>query len=144
MGADRVCLGLPWADRVSGFTPKTRQVIKDRSGGACELCGRSAYGGSIHHRRPRGMGGNKTQVANSPSNGIVLCGHALTPDGCHYWVESNRVKANELGLLLFQHQTPVDVPVRLHLGWVMLDDNGGYVYQNHGGGNSNMHVDEGA
>lgn len=53
---------------------------------------------SIHHRKPRGMGGSNSMDINIFPNLIVLCGTGTT--GCHGWVEANREEAYRDGLLL--------------------------------------------
>lgn len=53
---------------------------------------------SIHHRKPRGMGGSNSLDINIFPNLIVLCGTGTT--GCHGWVESHREQAYEEGLLI--------------------------------------------
>jgi 5-methylcytosine-specific restriction enzyme A len=113
----------------AGVTPDTRAVVLARADGRCERCGKFPDTYSLHHRRPRGMGGvsgDRAEVTNSPANLIVLCGSATSAGDCHPWVESNRLAANELGLLLFQHQDPRTEPVTLHVGRVLLTDDGRY------------------
>ena len=101
------------------------EAVRTRSLGACERCGTtSSTFWSLHHRRPRGMGGTKRADVHSVSNLIFLCGSGT--DGCHGWVESHREDAYDLGLLLRQYQTPPDVPVTLRVGRVLLDDEGGW------------------
>lgn len=107
------------------FTPATRALIYTRANQCCELCGKYAYGGSIHHRRPRGMGGDKRPETRAASNGVLLCGSGTT--GCHHLVERNRAKSYDEGLLLRRHQDPSETPVLLERGWVRLDDNGLYL-----------------
>lgn len=53
---------------------------------------------SIHHRKPRGMGGSNSLDINIFPNLILLCGTGTT--GCHGWVESHREQAYKEGLLL--------------------------------------------
>jgi hypothetical protein len=109
-------------------TPRTRQVVLERDAHACVRCGRyiafRSY--SLHHRRPRGSGGSKRPETNLPANLVVLCGHATSPDGCHYWAESNRGDAMAVGLILGQHLDPAASPVLTHRGWLLLDNDGTY------------------
>ena len=109
------------------FSPIARALILDREGGACFRCGLrvvwwptddhrspdviSAY--SIHHRRPRGMGGSSLEASGHPSNGLTLCGSGTT--GCHGWVESHRRQALADGYLLEQWQDPATTPIRTGL-----------------------------
>lgn len=111
---------------MSGFSPASRILIYARAQERCERCGVYAYGGSVHHRRPRGMGGSKRPETNGPANGLLLCGHASTPGGCHQWVETHRAEALDLGLLVLQSHTPTEVPVLTRHGLVLLDNNGNY------------------
>lgn len=82
-----------------------RAVIVARDNARCRRCGEP--GGSVHHRRPRGMGGTRTTP--DPSWGVVLCGTGTT--GCHGWVESHRELARAEGYLLPAGMDPDDQPV---------------------------------
>lgn len=111
------------------MTARVRQATVDavqaRSGGACERCGTTtAMRWSLHHRRPRGMGGTKRSDVHLPSNLILLCGSGT--EGCHGWVESNRATSYELGLLVYSQDDPGSIPVSLRRGRVLLDDEGGW------------------
>lgn len=107
---------------MTGFSKATVAVIVERDRGACVRCGRpvelSARGiaWSIHHRRPRGMGGSRNPAVSAPENGLVLCGSGTT--GCHGAVEANRDAARRRGFLVPQWRNPAAVPVlhRAH-GW---------------------------
>jgi 5-methylcytosine-specific restriction protein A len=112
---------------VSGFLAHVRLLAYARSDQRCERCGVYAYGGSLHHRRPRGMGGDKRPETNAVSNAIVLCGHATSPDGCHRWVENHRTDALELGLLVSKYDNPAETPVELRVGRVLLGNFGEYI-----------------
>lgn len=104
---------------------KTAALVKARAGGRCERCGTNyAYRWSIHHRKPRGMGGTKDPSIHSVSNLVYLCGSGT--EGCHGWVEANRQKAKDLGLLLYRADVSVEIPIALHYGIVLLDDEGGW------------------
>ena len=115
---------------MSGFSNATRQIVKLRSGGQCERCGRSLgeyTPRSLHHRRPRGMGGNKSVETNSPANAVAVCGTANSPDGCHGWIESNRQEALELGWLVRQGHDPSSIPIpHVLFGLVLLTHDGGF------------------
>lgn len=105
-----------------GFSPKTaRLVFFVRDGEACVRCGRGlrwedrGVGWSMHHRRPRGMGGDTSSEVSSPANALTLCGSGTT--GCHGWVEQHRDEAFEAGWLvpkLGELNDPRDVPVMHH------------------------------
>ena len=109
-------------------TPRVRQIVLERDLFSCARCG--LYIGpftpcSVHHRRPRGAGGSKRPSTNLPANLILLCGTGVT--GCHGWAESNRELAREAGYLLTQQQHPDQEAVFTHRGWMLLDDEGGFV-----------------
>lgn len=92
---------------MTSFPPRVRAVIKSRSGGICEKCGR-APGAEIHHRRPRGMGGTSLAWVNKCANGLHLCA------ACHNYIERHARHWSQVnGWLVSQHGTvlPVDVPV---------------------------------
>jgi hypothetical protein len=78
--------------------------ILSRANFSCEYCGKydtTANGmWSVHHRKPRGMGGSKSSEANSPMNLLLLCGSGVT--GCHGYFESNRTEGYEKKVLLRQ------------------------------------------
>lgn len=82
-----------------------RDLVRERSGGVCERCGR--LGSNMHHRIPRGMGGTKTKDVASVL--IFLCGSGTT--GCHGWVESHRSEAYETGMLVRRGSDPSYVPI---------------------------------
>ena len=102
----------------------TVRDVHARAGGRCERCGTSdSYRWSLHHRKPRGMGGTKDPAINSPANILFLCGSGT--EGCHGWVESNRQVAYEQGLLVHREDDPDEIPVELRYGTVWLDAVGG-------------------
>lgn len=102
-------------------------VVRERSGGLCEVCrGANGRGTQTHHRQPRGMGGahGVGRAVNRPSALVRLCTH------CHGWVESHRTAAEALGLLVRRPAEPGAQPVWLDTvygrGWWLLDDEGCY------------------
>ena len=103
-----------------------------RDQGCCVRCGVALVGArglswSVHHRRPRGAGGSKLKWVNQPANLILLDGTGV--DGCHGWVERNRVMARASGWLVPLNgvELPSSVPVHHSIhGLVLLDDMGGY------------------
>jgi len=105
-----------------GPSKKVREKVIYRDRESCRRCGRWADGGSIHHRRPRGMGGTSDPVVNLPANLVLLCGSGTT--GCHGWVEANRVQAREDGWLVPMGVDPADVPVRCADGVLFLTNEG--------------------
>ena len=78
-----------------------RLLVICRQGWACLLCsgrldGPQAY--SLHHRRPRMMGGTRDPRSSDPRNLVAVCGSGTT--GCHGRIESKREWALENGWLL--------------------------------------------
>lgn len=94
-------------------TVKTLDLVWARDNSSCFLCvqplTRGAGDYSVHHRRPRGMGGSKDPATNSPANLLLLCGSGTT--GCHGLVEANRAWALEKGLVVSQGRDPADVEI---------------------------------
>lgn len=93
----------------------------------CERCGVSVQSipMSIHHRRPRAMGGTNRPETNYPSNLMALCGTGIT--GCHGYLESHRNEAFDYGFIVPQFETPSVVEVKTFInGWVLLNDDGSY------------------
>lgn len=107
--------------RRTGFSDEVRQIVADRSLGACERCGEYASDGQLHHRRPRQHGGTRRPETNLASNALWLC---LM---CHTGVESYRAEAYDNGWLVRSQQDPVTTPV-LYRGQLVLLDSDGFVY----------------
>jgi len=104
---------------------ETRWAVFARGGYRCERCyGLEGLGGvSIHHRRPRMMGGSKKPELHLSANLILLCGSGVT--GCHGWVESNRDKAREQGFLIYKVESASEIPFQDKNGkWWQIDDFG--------------------
>ncbi len=65
-------------------------LVLERDGGRCVRCGAHVGEGergrdySIHHRRIKGMGGDKRPTTDRPPNLIVLCGDGVSQ--CHGYV----------------------------------------------------------
>lgn len=117
----------PGLHSMSGVSPRVRQTVLERDGHTCTRCG--TYVGpfgvfSVHHRRPRGMGGSKRLDTNQPANLLTLCGTGTT--GCHGEVEQHRDQALSEGFLLFQSMFPDEQPVKTHLGWRLYDNEGSW------------------
>jgi hypothetical protein len=101
---------------------KIRQIVIDRADQKCELCYGPLHQMSLHHRRPRGMGGSKVPWIHDPENLLALCGSGTT--GCHGKVESYRERAYEFGWLVRYSMTPKDAPFAdLHGNWWLLQGN---------------------
>ncbi len=115
---------------MTGFPSAVATMVLVRDQGCCAYCGRHVSGlrgreWSIHHRKPRGMGGSGSPVVSSAANGVVLCGNGTM--SCHGAVEKKREAAKLLGFLIPTNSIidPVDVPIRhaIH-GWVLLRNDG--------------------
>lgn len=104
---------------------KVRLLIFARAGGMCERCGAKdhPHGWSIHHRRPRMMGGSRNPNLHLPANLILLCGSGIT--GCHGWTESNRDQARIHGYLLYEIDDPERIPFVDSKGYFWWIDNSG-------------------
>ena len=111
--------------RKTGATDEVRMNVMARASFRCERCGSTLMGVpvSVHHRRPRAMGGTKRLDTNYPSNLMALCGTGTS--GCHGWIEQNRQVAYEEGWLVRQHEEPSKVSVKLFLyGNSFISDDG--------------------
>lgn len=112
----------------SGVSKATLEKVWAREASACLICHaplvRGGGGYSVHHRRPRGMGGSRDPVAASPANLVLLCGTGTT--GCHGRVERSRDWYRDVGLLVPQGTDPATVPIRLPgRGELWLEFDGG-------------------
>lgn len=106
----------------TGPDQRTRQLVRERAGDCCELCGLWAVAGQIHHRRPRQMGGTSASEANRPSNLVLFCAM------CHRYVETiQRASAYRYGWLCPQGKEPALWPFLLLGRWVLLTDSGAYM-----------------
>ena len=97
-------------------------LLAVRSGGRCEITGvrLTRANSSIHHRRPRGMGGTSRADVHDLCNLILAEGHGTI--GAHAWAEINRTAASERGLLVPQALDPAMIPVTLWSGRRVLLD----------------------
>lgn len=98
---------------------RARAIVRDRSGGRCELC--PAPGTEWSHRIARGRGGTW-----APSNGLWLCG--ICHRKCH--AAPDTARAN--GWHLSTGVDPLTAPTLIHpghlwRGWWLLDDEGLYI-----------------
>ena len=104
---------------------ETRFEVLARANYKCERCGTDFLGIpiSVHHRRPRMMGGSKDSTLHLPANLIVLCGTGTS--GCHGWVEANRNEARRLGLLIQKVESAEEIPFQdKSQVWWRIDNNG--------------------
>lgn len=95
--------------RVDGVTSsevpqRIRDAVLARDEWTCTYCGipidRLNY--SLHHRRPRGMGGSRR--LHTMANLVTLCGSGV--DGCHGVVERDRPTSRRTGWLVPNGKTP--------------------------------------
>lgn len=84
----------------SGIPQRVREQCYSRDGAHCVRCARNVvnYPSSLHHRKPRGMGGSRDPRSFDPRNLVLVCGSGTT--GCHGWIESHRDVARSEGWLL--------------------------------------------
>lgn len=103
---------------MTAFNANTRQKVRQRADGRCDLCSLPVAVAHYHHRRPRGMGGTVRADSGDASNCLFL--HPR----CHEQVESNRERAIANGWLVPQYQDPQKVPAKLWMGLVVLGSDG--------------------
>lgn len=119
-------------------------MLMIRSGSRCEIRSPACLAGphgdltglprerrSIHHRRPRGMGGTRRADIHSLAMLINTCGHGTI--GCHWWTETHRDWAVGRGLLLpkvgvAEVSDPTLVPLVLPSGRRVLLDHHAAAY----------------
>jgi 5-methylcytosine-specific restriction protein A len=116
--------------RYTGFPPAVKAMIEARSLGLCEVCAMHPAE-VIHHRRPRGMGGSRDPVTNSPANALHICNvdHDLIEGRSvlNHWgnrVHGSRKESFIKGWLVRPHDDPREVAVELAYGFRRLDDRG--------------------
>jgi hypothetical protein len=105
-----------------------RSLIFTRSAGKCEIRSPSCLAAdvgyevgklehhlrSLHHRRPRGMGGSRRVDTHTAAALVLTCGHGTL--GCHHYVEQHREWGRARGLIVPQGTDPADVPLVLPSG----------------------------
>lgn len=97
----------------------TRHLVVTRAQQRCEICYEPLHVMSLHHRRPRQMGGSKADWINEPANLLAICGTGTT--GCHGRVESFRERSYEHGWLLRHGWLPEQTPFAdLRGNWWLL------------------------
>lgn len=109
---------------MSGPTPGVRHAVLERAAYRCELCGHLiGREFSLHHRRPRRMGGTRRPDTNEPQNLLLLCGSGTT--GCHGWIESHRRHGYDTGIILYDRDDPAEFPFQDKTGtWWTLTPEG--------------------
>lgn len=111
---------------MSGPTPRTLDLVWARAEGCCERCGlgliRRAGGYGVHHRRLKGMGGDRRPDTHLAANLVLLC------DSCHADVHvlgSCLLDLNH-GFIVSRWADPEMVGVKTALrGWSLHDNGGG-------------------
>jgi len=106
--------------RNTGPSKATLELIAGRSNGVCEFANCGATAVHTHHRRPRRAGGTRRPETNQAANLVRLCLHH------HDWVESNRLTALNMGMLLHDGDDPAETSIVCSHGLVCLDNEGGY------------------
>lgn len=118
---------------MTGFSKAVTSAIIEREEGCCFRCGGYVLHGtrgwdySLQHRRARGMGGSRRPDTNSVQNGILLCGSATSPGGCHAYVEAHPSEAEDKGWRVPQSGDPLlAAVVHWRDGTIHLHSNGRY------------------
>jgi hypothetical protein len=96
---------------------EARRLVRERSGGICEVCG-AARATNYQHRQNRSQAG-----AWSASNGLDVCGSGTTGD--HGYIHAHPAESYARGWSVRSWDDPASVPVQTAQGWVLLDDEGG-------------------
>lgn len=107
-----------------------RKLVKARSWGMCEGCGKFGLHLDPHHRQARGSGGvhgDAAEQANDPRNGLALC------RTCHDETEHAETweLTQSIGWRIPKYvPDPLVVPALIHTvngyGWWRLTNNAGY------------------
>lgn len=116
--------------RYTGPSSAVVDAVLERACYCCEVCGspcadQRGTDWSMHHRRPRGMGGTRWTGINLPSNLMLVCGSGTTL--CHGAIENYRAGAVAAGWLVLSRTDPATAPVLITRDrWLYLDHVGGY------------------
>ena len=111
---------------MSGQVPqRTKEKVRDRADGKCEVCGKYDPGCNFHHRRAKGMGGTRNPRIHDAQNLIFACGLGNT-SGCHGDIHGNPAYSKAMGWIVsrFSPYEPEQVPVRLWDGMFWLNPDG--------------------
>lgn len=97
-----------------------RRLVRERSGGICEVCG-CQRATNFQHRRAKSHAGPWTA-----SNGLDVCGMGNT-SGCHGYIHQHPTEACVEGWTVKSWDDETVIPVRHAVfGLVLLDDEGGW------------------
>ena len=112
--------------RYTGPVRSVRDLVWERDGNRCSVCGEGSRPLSIHHRRNRGAGGSSTLQINSPANLLLVCDG---PEGCHRWVTEHPYLAADAGYVIGLNSIvdPATVRVRHAVHGVVLLTHDGLV-----------------
>jgi len=109
---------------------KLRLALAIRASMRCEGCGlpfepHPVYGFSASHRMPRGAG-IKAPWIHGLANLVLLCGQGSETNTCHgkCKAEFDESLANGWVISRYDKRLPSEIPVLLHSGWYLLDDEG--------------------
>ena len=111
-----------------GPTLAVRRQVIARDLSKCQYCGRHVrvengwY--SLQHRRARGMGGTRSEVANLPANLLLVCGTGTTE--CHGLIEAQPIQAAARGFRIAAGADPTKIPYMDEQGaeWYLTNDGG--------------------
>lgn len=106
------------------FSDAVRDMLAERSGSRCEVCG-EAKATDAHHRRGRGAGSTRRPESSSITNALHVCGFG----GCHHLIEQHRGVALLLGWAVSQFAEPADTPLVYRGAWAFLTEDGQVTYQ---------------
>jgi hypothetical protein len=134
----------PKPTKVPDMPIAVRRAIYARAGERCEVGATAecrARGGwfdavtgrSLHHRRPRRMGGTRAVDVHDPANLLAVCGVGSL-GGCHAHIERNRLEALRNGWLLNSGADPGARACTIRDGAVVLLRAHGYVVLFHADG----------
>lgn len=98
---------------------EARRLVRERSGGVCEICGEQKAT-NFQHRKARSHSGPWTA-----SNGLDVCGMGNT-FGCHGYLHQNPDIACENGWSVKSWDNETAIPVRTANGLVLLNNEGGW------------------
>ena len=111
-----------------GPTPAVRRQVIARDLSKCQYCGRHVRTESgwysLQHRRARGMGGTRSEIANQPANLVLVCGTGTTE--CHGLIEAQPIQATARGFRISSSADPEKVPIVDEQGaeWYLTNDGG--------------------
>jgi hypothetical protein len=102
----------PVGDDPTRFPAAVTDAALERSGGACERCGRWVGDGgwAPHHRRPKGAGGTVLPDTHTLPNCLVAC------HPCHAWIHAHPAASEDAGWLVRHPGDPAATEVLVRVG----------------------------